>query len=83
MGKFLGHSAILGLATLVGFGGAALSIALSVQDINLGELFLAFCALYFSSVLLGMVFLAFCLLALQQSLRKIHRRRLKRWRCGL
>ncbi|MEN9464078.1 MAG: hypothetical protein RL217_259 [Pseudomonadota bacterium] len=69
-GKFLGHSTILGLATLIGFGGAALAIALSVQDINLGELFLAFVRFIFSSVLLGMVFLAFAYWLSSKALEK-------------
>lgn len=59
LGKFLGHGAILGLATLVGFGSAAVAIAVSVQDIALGELFVAFMRFILSSVLLGLVFLAF------------------------
>ena len=59
LGKFLGHGAILGLATLVGFGSAALAIAITVQDIHLGELFFAFTRFILSSILLGLVFLAF------------------------
>lgn len=59
LGKFVGHSMILGLATLIGFGGAALTIAIGVPDIELGLLFFAFARFIISSTLLGMVFLAF------------------------
>ncbi len=59
LGKFVGHSIILGLATLIGFGSAALAIAFTVADIDLGLLFFAFARFIISSTLLGMVFLAF------------------------
>lgn len=59
LGKFVGHSIILGLATLIGFGSAALAIAFTVADIDLGLLFFAFGRFIISSILLGMVFLAF------------------------
>lgn len=59
LGKFVGHSIILGLATLIGFGSAALAIAFTVADIDLGLLFFAFGRFIISSTLLGMVFLAF------------------------
>lgn len=59
LGKFVGHSIILGLATLIGFGSAALAIAFTVADIDLGLLFFAFTRFIISSTLLGMVFLAF------------------------
>lgn len=58
LGKFLGHGCILGLATLVGFGSAALAIAVSVPDIHLADLFFAFMRFILSSILLGLVFLA-------------------------
>lgn len=58
LGKFLGHSIILGLATLIGFGSAALAIAVTVNDISFVQLFNAFLRFIVSSTLLGMVFLA-------------------------
>lgn len=58
LGKFVGHSLILGLATLIGFGSAAIAIAVLV-DISLVELFSAFLRFIISSTLLGMVFLLF------------------------
>src|SRR3990167_1246185 len=36
LGKFVGHGLILALATLIGFGCAALAIALLVEDVELG-----------------------------------------------
>ena len=59
LGKFVGHAAILGLATLIGFGGAALAIAIWVPDVSIGVLLFAFGRFILSSFLLGMVFLAF------------------------
>ena len=47
LGKFVGHGLILALATLIGFGCAALAIAALVEDVELGLL-----------TLLGWVFLA-------------------------
>lgn len=58
LGKFLGHSLILGLATLIGFGSAAVAIALLVADVPLLQLFTAFVRFIISSTILGMVFLA-------------------------
>lgn len=58
LGKFLGHSAILGFAVLVGFGSAAL-LALIRADEGFGpEAWLAFSQLVGSSILLGSVFVA-------------------------
>lgn len=57
-GKFVGHSMILGLATLIGFGSAALAIAVFVNDISLWQLLTAFARFIVSSIVLGMVFLA-------------------------
>ena len=59
LGKFVGHGLILALATLIGFGCAALAIALLVDDIELGLLLWAFGRFMLSSTLLGWVFLAF------------------------
>lgn len=59
LGKFLGHGMILGLATLIGFGSAALAIAVLVPDVSLGLLMSSFGRFILSSTLLGLVFLAF------------------------
>ena len=58
LGKFVGHGLILALATLIGFGCAALAIAVLVDDIELGLLAWAFGRFMLSSTLLGWVFLA-------------------------
>lgn len=56
VGKFLGHSAVLAFATVVGYGGAGLAVSLGQgADGQSGQ---AFAWLLASSVLLGMVFLA-------------------------
>ena len=59
LGKFLGHGMILGLATVLGFGGAAVAIAVLVPDVSLSLLVSAFGRFILSSFLLGLVFLAF------------------------
>ncbi|KAA0954710.1 ABC transporter permease [Pseudomonas sp. ANT_H12B] len=58
LGKFVGHGLILALATLIGFGCAAVAIALLVDDVELGLLLWAFGRFMLSSTLLGWVFLA-------------------------
>ncbi len=58
LGKFVGHGLILALATLIGFGCAALAIAALVEDVELGLLAWAFGRFMLSSTLLGWVFLA-------------------------
>nr|WP_298145391.1 ABC transporter permease subunit [uncultured Pseudomonas sp.] len=58
LGKFVGHGLILALATLIGFGCAALAIAVLVEDVELGQLVWAFGRFILSSTLLGWVFLA-------------------------
>jgi Cu-processing system permease protein len=58
LGKFVGHGLILALATLIGFGCAALAIAVLVEDVELGQLVWAFGRFMLSSTLLGWVFLA-------------------------
>jgi len=58
LGKFVGHGLILALATLIGFGCAAVAIALLVDDVDLGMLLWAFGRFMVSSTLLGWVFLA-------------------------
>lgn len=54
IGKFLGHTAILAFATLVGFGAAGAAIAVSGGAAGDWQ---AFAAMMFSSVLLGCAFL--------------------------
>ncbi|TDX29471.1 Cu-processing system permease protein [Modicisalibacter xianhensis] len=58
LGKFVGHGLILALATLLGFGAAALAIAVLVDGVALDLLFRAFRRFMLSSALLGWVFLA-------------------------
>ena len=62
LGKFIGHGLILGLATLIGFGCAALAIAVLVADVELGMLVWAFARFMLSSTLLGLVFMLATLL---------------------
>ncbi|MDA7086387.1 ABC transporter permease subunit [Pseudomonas sp. SA3-5] len=58
LGKFVGHGLILALATLIGFGCAALAIGVLVEDVELGLLIWAFGRFMLSSTLLGWGFLA-------------------------
>lgn len=58
LGKFVGHGLILALATLIGFGCAAVAIALLVDNVDVGMLLWAFGRFMVSSTLLGWVFLA-------------------------
>lgn len=58
LGKFIGHGMIVGLATLIGFGCAALAIGLLVDGVEASLLFWAFARFIASSTLLGLVFLA-------------------------
>jgi len=58
LGKFVGHGLILALATLIGFGCAALAIAVLVADVDLSLLVWAFARFMLSSTVLGWVFLA-------------------------
>lgn len=58
LGKLVGHGLTLALATLIGFGSAAVAIALLVDDVELGSLLWAFGRFMLSSTLLGWVFLA-------------------------
>lgn len=61
-GKFIGHLAILGFATLFGYGAAAGALTIAGSDIAL-ESWGAFAAMIVSSILLGAVFLAIGYLA--------------------
>ncbi len=58
LGKFLGHSAILGFAVLVGFGSAALLALIRADEGFEPEAWFAFGQLVGSSILLGSVFVA-------------------------
>ena len=57
LGKFLGHLAILGFATLVGHGAAAVALALSGTPVEAGS-WTAFASMIGSSILLGASFVA-------------------------
>lgn len=70
LGKFVGHACILGMATLIGFGSAAVAIALLVQDVSYSTLLFAFSRFIFSSTLLGLVFLAFAYVLSSQAKEK-------------
>jgi Cu-processing system permease protein len=56
-GKFVGHSAILAIATAVGFGAAGLVLQLAGSELD-AESWRAFLAMIASSIVLGAVFLA-------------------------
>jgi len=56
LGKFLGHTAILSIATLAGYGAAGLAVAFSGEVDR--ESWLAFATLIASSILLGAAFIA-------------------------
>jgi Cu-processing system permease protein len=55
LGKFLGHIAILGFATLIGYGSAAIALAMTGADVSGWQSFLSMIG---SSILLGSAFLA-------------------------
>lgn len=57
LGKFLGHVAILGAATLIGYGAAAVALAVAGEAIG-AESWRAFAAMILSTVLLGAAFVA-------------------------
>ena len=58
LGKFIGHSAIMATATVIGFGIAALLLARQTGEWQDLELWYAFGFFILSSILLGCVFLA-------------------------
>jgi len=58
LGKLFGHSLILSIATLLGFGSSALTIALFAENIDIVNLTTAFSIFMLSALLLGMVFIA-------------------------
>ncbi len=57
MGKFIGHLAILSFATLLGYGAAAVALAVTGTVIDAASLW-AFASMVLSSILLGAVFVA-------------------------
>jgi Cu-processing system permease protein len=57
LGKFLGHLAVLGFATLIGYGAAALAFAITETEVATAS-WTAFLAMIGTSVLLGAVFIA-------------------------
>ncbi len=58
LGKLLGHGLILGISTTLGFGSAAVIIALFANDVDLYALSVAFSRFILSATLLGIVFVA-------------------------
>jgi len=56
-GKFLGHGAILGLSTLVGFGVAGAVIGVLGEGVNTGQLVMGFGLFIASALLLGWAFI--------------------------
>lgn len=61
-GKFLGHAAILGVSTLVGFGVAGAVIATFSSGAPLGEMVAALALFILSAMLLGWAFIGFAYL---------------------
>ncbi|MAL99086.1 MAG: hypothetical protein CL583_11650 [Alteromonadaceae bacterium] len=70
VGKFVGHGLILALATFIGFGSAALAIAVLVDNVETSLLFWAFGRFILSSMLLGWVFLGLAYLISSQVAEK-------------
>lgn len=59
LGKMLGHAAIMAIATLLGFGCAALIMGLFSANTSWLELFQAFSMFIGSAILLGWIFISF------------------------
>jgi len=57
LGKLLGQTSILSIATIIGFGSACLSILFFADDVKASELFNAFGLFIVSAILLGMIFI--------------------------
>jgi len=57
-GKFVGHAAMMALATLLGFGSSGLLIAVFSEQVALQELLLAYSIFIVTSILLGWAFIA-------------------------
>jgi Cu-processing system permease protein len=58
LGKYLGHSAILGFAVIIGFGSAALLATLRAEDAFESSEWISFAQLVGSSIILGSIFVA-------------------------
>lgn len=58
LGKFLGLSSVLAVATLIGFGVSGLIIAINVKDVRWGDYFI----FILSSILVGIVYIALAIL---------------------
>ncbi len=69
-GKFVGHAAMMALATLLGFGLSGLLIAIFSEQVELQELFVAYSLFIFTSILLGWVFIALAYLVSVMSSEK-------------
>lgn len=57
LGKLLGQTSILAIATVIGFGSACISIIVFADNVDTGELFSAFALFILSAILLGMIFI--------------------------
>lgn len=57
LGKLIGQTSILAIATIIGFGSASLSIVIFADNVDTKSLFSAFGLFILSAILLGMVFI--------------------------
>ncbi len=69
-GKFVGHAAMMALATLLGFGSSGLLIAVFSEQVELQELLIAYSVFIFTSILLGWAFIALAYLVSVMSSEK-------------
>ncbi|NOZ36544.1 MAG: ABC transporter permease [Gammaproteobacteria bacterium] len=69
-GKFAGHAAMMALSTLLGFGSAGILIAVFSEQVDLGELLVAYSMFIATSILLGWVFIALAYLVSVMSQEK-------------
>ncbi len=69
-GKFAGHAAMMALSTLLGFGSAGILIAVFSEQVDLGELLVAYSMFIATSILLGWVFVALAYLVSVMSQEK-------------
>jgi len=58
LGKFVGHSLILAVSTVIGFGVSAVVILVLAPEVSFSEVLMHFSAFILSSLLLGWVFVA-------------------------
>jgi Cu-processing system permease protein len=61
-GKFLGHTGIIAVSSVLGFGLAGVFIAVLAEELGAAELWQPFAYFVFSAILLGLVFIAFAYL---------------------